>query len=266
MILCALLKSTKKKKKKKKRPVQQTPEKPTTETSTETPQQSNNGIEEPPAGTKESPQVPSTTISSSMSLGNLDKYNVAHSGGTAGGDLVTSASASNISATPAFLVPPSPSSALDIHKVTLRAAQNQLAIKKLEEKNEHLHREIEALRQDMELLKKLVVSLDLQQRHDLDGQDLAKNKRKTVAVTKVSSEKSIPKSTTKERRKPVNSATTPVKREKDYDDDEISTGTEASAKKERARNPRHSENPTPKDKTPSSVSKGTGKKANRPKS
>jgi len=266
MILCALLKSTKKKKKKKKRPVQQTPEKPTTETSTETPQQSNNGIEEPPAGTKESLQVPSTPISSSMSLGNLDKY-VAHSGGTAGGDLVTSASASNISATPAFLVPPSPSSALDIHKVTLRAAQNQLAIKKLEEKNEHLHREIEALRQDMELLKKLVVSLDLQQRHDLDGQDLQKNKRKTVAVTKVSSEKNIPKSTTKERRKPVNSATTPVKREKDYDDDEVSTGNEGSAKKERAKNPRHTENPIPKqDKTPSSVSKGTGKKANRQKS
>jgi len=157
---------------------------------------------------------------------------------------------------PTFLVPPSPSSAVDMHKLTLKAAQNQLAIKKLEEKNEQLQKEIEALRQDMELLKKLVVSLDL---HNLDGlasalapagpstaqtpEDQEKSKRKTVAVTKVNSEKTIPKTSTKDRKSkaPVNSAP--------KDDDEL------SAKKAK----RESEKQTVKQDKPSSGTKGTKK-------
>jgi len=72
----------------------------------------------------------------------------------AGGDHVTVASTGSIGGgSMPMIVPPSPSSSLDMHKVTLRAAQNHLAIKKLEEKNDHLQKEVEQLKQDVDGLK-----------------------------------------------------------------------------------------------------------------
>jgi len=260
-----LIKEHEKKKRKKKKPTQNDKHSPDPELDTEP---FKNGVEpEIPAGSKDF-----SAISNSMSLGNFDK--LGKSDGTAGGDLVTSASTGGLSTSmPTFLVPPSPSSSLDMHKLTLKAAQNQLAIKKLEEKNEILQKEIEALRQDMELLKKLVVNIDGLAPATAfttptppivastvtaapEGQEAEKSKRKTVAVTKTSSEKTIPKTSTKDRKKPINNATTPVKKERDDDDDSFSVKNK--------RNPKESEKQTLKqDKSAGSVSKGSGKKTSK---
>lgn len=204
-------------------------------------------IEKTESGTEQIPHVsdqngagrdaPSTPIPTSISLNTLEK------GGPVGngGDLVTTSSVGNIG-TIGLHVPPSPSSALDFHKVTLRATQNQLAIKKLEEKNELLQKEIEGLRQDMELLKKLVVSLDLQ-RHDGDVEE--HNKRKTVVVSKISSEKSITK--TKERKKTMSTAQPPREEEEDVSGSETKrklsssnagSGQKEKDKRDRAKSPR----------------------------
>jgi len=140
-------------------------------------------------------------LPSSISLNNIEKPPLNSSAG-AGGDLVTSASIGSLSVSMPNIVPPSPSSVVDMHKLTLRTTQSQLAIKRLEEKNEQLQKEIEALRSDIELIKKFVVSLDITAAEKLQLEGT--NRRKTLGPTKISSEKSIPK------QKPPAAATDPV--------------------------------------------------------
>jgi len=115
-------------------------------------------------------------LPSSISLNNIEKPPLNSSAG-AGGDLVTSASIGSLSVSMPNIVPPSPSSVVDMHKLTLRTTQSQLAIKRLEEKNEQLQKEIEALRSDIELIKKFVVSLDITaaEKLQLEGTNRRKN-------------------------------------------------------------------------------------------
>jgi len=110
------------------------------------------------------------------------------------------------------VIPPTPSSALDMHKITLKAAQNQTAIKKLEEKNEQLQREIEGLRQDIDLIKKLVVSLDLSQKQKeiLNVEVDDTNKRKPVA--KSSTDKGPSTKSGKESKKKASGNASPKKK------------------------------------------------------
>jgi len=129
-------------------------------------------------------------LPSSISLNNIEKPPLNSSAG-AGGDLVTSASIGSLSVSMPNIVPPSPSSVVDMHKLTLRTTQSQLAIKRLEEKNEQLQKEIEALRSDIGLIKKFVVTLDITAAEKLQLEGTTR--RKTLGPTKISSEKSIPK-------------------------------------------------------------------------
>jgi len=254
----------KKKKKKKKAKVEEIiPEEPPTKLVPLEP----NGESEPAGKPGKDNATPMT---SSVSLNNIDKINA--SGNNAGGDLVTSASMGS-SSMPTLLVPPSPSSVVDMHKLTLRTTQSQMAIKRLEEKNEQFQKEIDILRQDMELLKKLVVSLDLSKGEALELE--SSNKRKTVHVTKTSSEKSLPKSTTTDTKKQQQSkppksavASTPSKKEpvqeveENSDDSEPDSSASTTKKKGPAnavaasREKKEKTKPTPRDdqKTPSKKS------------
>jgi len=255
----------KKKKKKKKAKVEEIiPEEPPTKLVPLEP----NGESEPAGKPGKDNATPMT---SSVSLNNIDKINA--SGNNAGGDLVTSASMGS-SSMPTLLVPPSPSSVVDMHKLTLRTTQSQMAIKRLEEKNEQFQKEIDILRQDMELLKKLVVSLDLSKGEALELE--SSNKRKTLHVIKTSSEKSLPKSTTdtkkqqQQQSKPSKSsvASTPSKKEpvqeaeENSDDSEPDSSASTTKKKgpsnavAASREKKEKTKPTPRDdqKTPSKKS------------
>jgi len=85
--------------------------------------------------------------------------------------------------------PISPTSAVDMHRLTLKVAQQQSAIKKLEDKNVDMQKEIETLRQDLDLLKKLMMSMDLSQPRAAPAAAAPtaqekKEKRKTMLVKK----------------------------------------------------------------------------------
>jgi len=171
------------------------------------------------------------------------------------------------SSAPLYTVPPSPSSAsvnLDVHKVALRATQNQSAIKRLEEKNEALQKEMDVLRQDIELLKKLVVSLDLQQK--ANGQNEKEPEEKKTSTIKTSAE-----STTKTNNNTRVSKSSPSKGERrsmismpaaqDFDEDDTQKGKKknvAASNKEK----RDEKTSKQGDKSP----KTGPKKVNKPKS
>jgi len=118
----------------------------------------------------------------------ITNFEKVHAVNGAGGELVSSASMGSLNTS----MPQSPSSVVEMHKMTLKATQNHISIKRLEEKNEQLQKEIEVLRQDVDLLKKLVMSLDLSKGAEPVEQLDTAAKRKTMTV-KVSSEKSLPK-------------------------------------------------------------------------
>jgi len=212
----------------------------------------------------------------------LDKIGSGSSGSGASGDPAGGSSVNNLHSVSMPVIPPSPSSALDMHKLTLKAAQNQLAIKKLEEKNEQLQREIEGLRQDIDLLKKLVVSLDLSQKQQLEGQNpeyfsSMKNRQaleiqveesdttKRKPVTKSNTDKG-PSTKSKESKKKASGNTSPKKDEEDYEEEVEARGNSkklsasnaagnSKEKKERIKSPREEKTSARRETAPTSSSK-----------
>jgi len=213
-------------------------------------------------GTKDS-TLASLNLATSASVGYLDKLGPGNSGSGAGSDLGTSSN--NLHSVSMPVIPPTPSSALDMHKITLKAAQNQTAIKKLEEKNEQLQREIEGLRQDIDLIKKLVVSLDLSQKQKeiLNVEVDDTNKRKPVA--KSSTDKGPSTKSGKESKKKASGNASPKKNEEDDEEFEereskklssSNAGGGNSNKKDKVISPRDERTTARRDTAPTSSSKG----------
>jgi len=117
-------------------------------------------------------------------------------------------------------VPTSPTSVVDMHKLTLKATQNQMAIKKLEERNELLQKEIDEIRRDMELMKKVVLSLDLSPTEKIQLENTSRRKTmgpvgNSSGPSKVSSERNISKSKPVEKKELKGKSTPKNEKEKE---------------------------------------------------
>jgi len=174
-----------------------------------------------------------------------------------GDHLVSVSSTGQLGGSFPLIVPPSPSSALDMHKVTLRAAQNHLAIKKMEEKNDHLQKEIDQLRQDVDLLKKLVVSLDLQQK----GKKEDEEKTSKAPGTLKQPEKTISK--TKSRPK---STAVPQPKIKSLEEEDEDDSAEKTTSKKGTRTPRDEKSSKQQEKNSQGQGNSKGKKSTKSKS